>query len=127
MSHFDIPLDLPHAGRLADRILNLLERHLEENAIVADEVMESAERLSNMLFRYSANDENPPEAEANAARDDAAAVARQLVDQLEAANIRGDRLGQYVRNLFECLELGEEGAAISLRAGENPNSLQRPV
>jgi hypothetical protein len=127
MSHFDIPLDLPHAGRLADRILNLLERHLEENGIEAEGVMESAERLSNMLFRYSANDENPPEAEAVAARDDAAAVARQLVDQLEAANIRGDRLGQYVRNLFECLELGEEGAEISLRAGENPNSLQRPV
>ena len=28
---------------------------------------------------------------------------------------------------FECLELGEEGAEISLRAGEDPNSIQRPV
>jgi hypothetical protein len=38
-----------------------------------------------------------------------------------------DRLGQCVRNFFECLELGREGAAISLRAGENPRSMQRPM
>jgi hypothetical protein len=127
MAHFDIPLDLPHAGRLADRILNLLERYANEKNVEAPEALDTAERLSNLLFRFSANDENPPEAEAIAVRDEAAALGRQLVDQLEAGNIALDRLGQYVRNLFECLELGEEGAAISLRAGENPNSLQRPV
>lgn len=127
MAHFAIPLDLPHAGRLADRIVNLLERHLEENAIEAEQVMDAAERLSNLLFRYSAQDENPVEEEALRVRDEAAELGRTLVDRLEAAGIAGDRLGQYVRNLFECLELGEEGASISLRAGENPNSLQRPV
>ena len=127
MAHFDIPLDLPHAGRLADRILNLIERYTDEKGVEADEALETADRLSNLLFRFSANDENPPEAEALTVRDEAAVLARQLVDQIEASNISLDRLGQYVRNLFECLELGEEGAEISLRAGENPNSLQRPV
>ena len=127
MAHFDIPLDLPHAGRLADRILNLLERHCEENGVEAVEAIDTAERISNLLFRYSANDENPGGAEAVSVRDEAAVLGRQLVDQLDSLNLKGDRLGQYIRNFFECLELGEEGAQISLRAGENPNSLQRPV
>ncbi len=127
MAHFDIPLDIPHAGRMADRILNLLERHAEENGIEAEAVLEAAEAMSNLLFRYSANEENPEGAEAASLREEAAQLGRQLVDELERAHIAGDRLGQYVRNYFECLELGEEGASISLRAGENPNSLQRPV
>ncbi len=126
MAHFDLPLDLPHAGRVAGRILDLLERHCDENGIDAPEVFDAAERLDSMLFRFVEEDENPPAAEGRAIREKAAAMARQLVDALEAADIRGDRLGQYVRNLFECLELGEEGAAISLRAGENPDSVQRP-
>jgi hypothetical protein len=127
MAHFDIPLDIPHAGRMADRILNLLERHTEENAITAESVLETAEAMSNLLFRYSANDENPEGEEASRVRDEAAQLGRQLVDELERTHIVGDRLGQYVRNYFECLELGEEGARISLRAGEDPRSLQRPV
>ena len=125
MAHFDIPLDLPHAGRIADRILILVERHAEELGIDAPDALESAEQLWGLLFTFTGDDDNPPEAKK--VRDEAAAVARQLVDQMEAARIASDRLGQLVRNLFECLELGEEGAAISLRAGENPHSLQRPV
>jgi hypothetical protein len=54
-------------------------------------------------------------------------MARELVALLEPTRLKGDRLGQLIRNLFECLELGKEGAEISLRAGENPNSLQRPI
>ena len=125
MAHFDIPLDLPHAGRIADRIVALLEKYTEELGVDAPEVMETADKLSSFLFRNTTGDDNPP----NAAeiRDQAATLGRQLVDQMEATNISGDRLGQLVRNLFECLELGKEGADISLRAGENPRSLQRPV
>lgn len=127
MAHFEIPLDLPHAGRLTDRILSLLERYTEERGIDAPELMETAERLSNLLFRYSADGENPLDAEAMTIRDEAAVIARELVDRIVAAEVGGDRVGQYVRNLFECLELGAEGAEISIRAGENPGSLQRPV
>ena len=126
MAHYDLPLDLPHAGRVAGRILELLERHCEEHGIDAPDVFDAAERLDSMLFKYVEEDENPEESEGRAAREKAADLGRRLVTALEAANIRGDRLGQYVRNLFECLELGEEGAEISLRAGENPESLQRP-
>lgn len=127
MAHFHVPLDLPHAGRIADRIVLLLERHFEEQELDCPDVMDAAETLSSLLFRFTEHDDNPPAKEAQEVRERAAELGRQLVDQLEAANVRGDRLGQLVRNLFECLELGEEGATISLRAGENPNSLQRPV
>ena len=125
MPHFDIPLDIPHAARLSDRILTLLERHIEENSLDADAVLDAAEGLSSFLFRFAEDEDNPPGAEL--IRQEAAALARTLVDEMERTNIRGDRLGQYVRNLFECLELGKEGAEISLRAGENPDSLQRPL
>ena len=125
LAHYDLPLDLPHAGRIACRILTLLEGHCEEHGIDAPEVFDRAERLDGMLCKYDEEGENPNEREGAEVREKAAAVARQLVDELVAARITGDRLGQYIRNLFECLELGEEGAAISLRAGENPDSLMR--
>jgi hypothetical protein len=123
--HFDIPLDLPHAGRIADRVLVIVQRHAEEKGVDAPEAIDAAERLWSLLFRYSGEDDNP--AEAMKIRDEAAAIGRDLVDTVVAAHITSDRLGQLVRNLFECLELGEEGAEISLRAGENPKSLQRPL
>ena len=127
MAHFDLPLDLPHAGRIAGRILELLEHHCEEHGIDAPALFEVTERLDGMLCRFVDEAENPPASEAAAVRDRAAELSRNLVAELEAAGIRGDRLGQYIRNLFECLALGEEGAQISIRAGENPESLQRPV
>ena len=127
VAHYDLPLDLPHAGRIACRILTLLESHCEEHGIEAPEVFDRAERLDGMLCKYDEAGENPGAGEAAEMREKTAAIARQLVDELEAAGIAGDRLGQYVRNLFECLEMGKEGAEISLRAGEDPQSLQRPV
>lgn len=126
MAHFDIPLDLPHAGRISDRIVSLLERQADVRGVDAGAAVDIAEKISNLLFRFSANDENPPEAEALPIRDEAAALGRELVDSIIELEMTGDRLGQLVRNLFECLELGAEGAEISLRAGEDPKSLQRP-
>lgn len=127
MPHFDIPLDLPHAGRIATRIVRLLERHCDEHGIDAPELLDLAETLDAKLSRYVELEDNPPPAEAREARAEAAELGRRLVAALEASNIRGDRLGQFIRNLFECLEMGREGAEISLRAGEDPGSLQRPL
>ena len=125
MAHFDIPMDLPHAGRIADRIATLVERHADELGIDAPEALDRSERLASFLFRNAGGDDNPPDADT--VRDEAAGIARELVDALESSRLTSDRLGQLIRNLFECLELGKEGAEISLRAGENPNSIQRPI
>ena len=120
--HFKIPLNLPHAGRIAVRMLSLLDREGKPGA----EAEKIADRLTAVLQPYAESDENPRPDLAVRVRDQAATLGRQLVDQIERNKLGHDRLGQCVRNLFECLELGREGAEISLRAGENPKSFQRP-
>jgi hypothetical protein len=45
-----------------------------------------------------------------------------LVEAILATPARGDRLGLHVRNLFECLGLPGEGAALALRCGESADS-----
>ncbi|MBI4622024.1 MAG: hypothetical protein HY736_02245 [Verrucomicrobia bacterium] len=92
----------------------------------ADAVRQVAKELEDLLAPCFDLGENPDGESANRIRDRAAGLGRRLVDAIERGGFASDRLGQCVRNLFECLELGPEGAAISLRAGENPNSLQRP-
>lgn len=127
MAHFQIPLDLPHAGRLAGRIVSLLQRRSDELGDDCEAAIATAEELGDLLWPYTADGENPNEPKATRIRDEAAVLGRRLVDEIEALGVGSDRVGQCVRNIFECLELGEEGAAISLRAGENPDSLQRPI
>jgi hypothetical protein len=119
--YFKVPLNLPHAGRVAHRILKLLYNE-SADLVVIRTVME----LQDLLEPAVQLDDNPAPELAIEVRDRAAVIARRLVAQIEARKAGNDRLGQCVRNLFECLELGAEGADISLRAGENPRSLQRP-
>lgn len=121
--HFKIPLNLPHAGRIAERILSLLDRE----GLPGPETGRIAEKLSALLEPYLESDENPRPDVADKVRHEAADLGRRLVDHIERDQLGHDRLGQCVRNLFECLELGPEGTLISLRAGENPKSFQRPV
>jgi hypothetical protein len=54
--------------------------------------------------------------------DETARLARELVAAILATPVRGDRLGQHVRNLFECLGLPEEGGQLALRCGEREDS-----
>jgi hypothetical protein len=118
----DVPLNLPHAGRIARRLVTYLHRDGHEHTVAAG----TANQLVDLLDPYYESDENPPAAHAQEIRQKAAALGRLFVDQVERSALGDDRLGQCVRNLFECLELGREGAALSLRAGEDPGSMQRP-
>lgn len=124
---FDLPLDLPHAGTLALRIQRFLEQKGGTEPAGYDQLLETSEVLVDLLVPFNVSGENPPEPRATTVRDEAALLGRQIVDLIEKLDVGHDRLGQCVRNLFECLALGEEGAAISLRAGEDPNSIQRPA
>lgn len=119
--HFRIPLNLPHAGTLATRILY----HLSPKTSDPD-ALGTAEKMAALLAPYRQSGENPPAEEAQRVREEAAALGRSLVETIERLRVGHDRLGQVIRNLFECLELGEEGATLSLRAGENPESVLRP-
>ena len=124
---FKVPLNLPHAGRIARRIFPLLPA--QGSAVGPDSA--SARRLVRelvqMLDPCLELDENPPPDISRQLQGHAAVLGRRLVDHVERGGFGHDRLGQCVRNFFECLELGQEGAEISLRAGENPRSLQRPA
>jgi hypothetical protein len=119
---FDVPLNLPHAGRIARRLVTYLHRDGHEHTPAAA----TAVQLVTLLDPYYETDENPPAALTREIREKAAALGRQFVEHIELDALGGDLIGQGVRNLFECLELGREGAAISLRAGEDPRSMQRP-
>ncbi len=124
---FEVALNLPHAGRIARRIVLLMPDTGMTGGADAAAARKSASELLELLDPCLEQDENPPGALGGQVRERAAALGRTLVDQIEAGGFGHDRLGQCVRNLFECLEMGREGADISLRAGENPRSLQRPV
>lgn len=105
------------------RLVRWFEVLAEPAALEATAVRELLAELDRCLRPFP---EDPPPAEATAAAGSAARVARRLVDEIERAAYRDDRLGQCVRNLFECLGLAEEGAELSLRCGERPDSPLRP-
>lgn len=127
VAHFRVPLNLPHAGTVAARIQYLLARRVDAADSTRRRLLETARELAELLEPYRAAGDNPARPEAERVAELAAAIGRDLVGAIERQRLGEDRLGQCVRNLFELLELGEEGAVISLRAGENPNSLQRPT
>jgi hypothetical protein len=125
--YFQVALNLPHAGRIARRILRLLPEPHAPGGAVASGARETVAELVRLLDPCLEIDENPPADVGAQVAKYAAALGRKLVGEIERGGFGHDRLGQCVRNLFECLELGPEGAEISLRAGEDPNSLQRPL
>jgi hypothetical protein len=119
MAAFNLPLNLPHASTVAHRILH----HMKGRGAP----LERVGGLVMLLEPWRDQEDNGPAEAAEKARQSAAAMARLIVDDIEKSKVGYDRLGQAVRNLFECLAMGEEGAQISLRAGENPNSTLRPT
>jgi hypothetical protein len=125
---FQIPLNLPHAARVARRIVLLLPPEGRRAPGASATPLATALKLEALLAPCADHDDNPAPIVAKRIREEAAALGRQIADQIKATPAAGhDRLGQSVRNLFECLELGREGSALGLVAGENPNSLQRPT
>jgi hypothetical protein len=124
---FHVALNLPHAGRIARRIMLLLPARGAPGGAEAAAARQTAAELLELLDPCLDLDDNPPGDLGAQIQNQAAVLGRRLIDQIEAGGLGHDRLGQCVRNLFECLEMGREGADISLRAGENPRSLQRPV
>jgi len=117
VAYFQIPLNLPHAATVASRIVRLLE---------GESLRALAEELLEPLLVYQVTQDYSTNITAYQVRDRAAERGRKLAEGIAAAGLGRDRLGQCIRNLFECLELGEEGARLGLLAGENPDSMQRP-
>jgi hypothetical protein len=85
------------------------------------------QRLCKTLAPCLEDEDNPPEIQARGYAVEAADLGRRLVAAVEGIGLGDDRFGQSLRNLFECLSLGREGAELSLRVGESPNSPLRPT
>lgn len=122
-------MNLPHAATIAARIGYHIERVARARSVPLEQcsaLVRQCEELIQLLLPYRLRDEHPPQEEAQGVIDQAAARGRLLVREIEGRSLRDDRLGQAVRNLFECLGMEAEGLEISLRAGENPDSLSRP-
>jgi hypothetical protein len=120
-----VRINLPHARTIVQRI----GRSLEAMGAFAEAQNGGAAPLHAALDELEGSlrefDEDPPAEQALQAADRAAQKARGLVERVVETTCRGDRLGQHVRNLFECLGLPEEGAQLSLECGERPDSPMR--
>lgn len=116
-------VNLPHAGTVVGRLLYYLEYRSEPVPVEETQVREILDQLAQILGPFS---DDPPLAEGAAVAAAAAEPARLLVQELIRARYTGDRLGQCIRNLFECLGMPEEGAALSIECGERPDSPLRP-
>ena len=117
-----VRINLPHARTIVERI----GRTLDVLGGFGHEANGGAQPLSDALAELGGAlrpfDTDPVAEEALRAADVAAAKGRTLVDVIALTPYQSDRLGQHVRNLFECLGLPEEGALLSLRCGEKPDS-----
>lgn len=116
-------INLPHALTIVGRLVYYLEYRSGPVPIEQTQVRELLAELDGILRPYPTD---PPPATAVAVAQSAAAPARLLAGEMARAGYTGDRLGQCIRNLFECLGLPEEGAALSLECGERPDSPLRP-
>lgn len=117
-----VRINLPHARTILQRIgrsLEALGAFGEAGNGAAVALHAGLDALEAALGDY---DEDPPMELALSAADEAAVHGRALVAAVLATAVRSPRLGQHVRNLFECLGLPEEGAALSLQCGEPPDS-----
>jgi len=119
-----VHINLPHSRTVLARIERMLDflGALRPDAPGGPALHAALQAIERAAEPY---DEDPALAPAVEAADALAERGRTLVAALLETPVRSDRLGQHVRNLFECLGLPEEGAELSLRCGEKPDSLMR--
>jgi hypothetical protein len=116
-------INLPHARTIAERI----ERQLEILRVLDGDGSKSL-NSSILAVRHALEPwvEDAEPAKAAESSDPIVGLARELVKAIvDDERARSDRLGQCVRNLFECLGLPNEGRRVSLACGESPDSPMR--
>ncbi|MCB0825188.1 MAG: hypothetical protein KDC26_03285 [Armatimonadetes bacterium] len=122
---FQVPINLSHAATVATRIVSRLVENLPSKH--ESEALSQAEFLVSELLPYRIDPEEPAPAEAMVVQAHCLDIARHLVTLIREEKLQSDRVGQSVRNLFECLGAGREGSVKGLEAGEDPSSPQRPT
>ncbi len=118
-----LDINLPHALTVLGRLAYHLQHRTQPAPVEETRAGAIIAALERLLGPYVTD---PPVEVARQAAEKAVVEARLLVEECERSGYQGDRLGQSIRNLFECLGRAEEGAELSLRCGERPDSLMRP-
>ncbi len=116
-------LNLPHALTVVGRLALYLEPRRAPVPVEETRVQEHLDALYQLLGPHT---EDPPPGIAASVAEKATATARLLAEEIARVGYSGDRIGQCIRNLFECLGQPAEGAALSLLCGERPDSPLRP-
>lgn len=116
-------INLPHARTIVGRLMYYVAQRPEVASAGEVDLRDMLDEMERELAKY---DSDPPEPEAVATARRIGEAASVLTDEIVRSGCRGDRLGQCVRNLFECLGYPEEGARRSLECGERPDSPLRP-
>lgn len=116
-------INLPHARTIVGRLMYYLAQRPEVAAQEPVDLRDLLDEMERELAKYASD---PPIEEAVATARRIGEAASALTDEIVRSGYRGDRLGQCVRNLFECLGYPEEGARRSLECGERPDSPLRP-
>jgi hypothetical protein len=120
-----VKINLPHARTVAMRVGRNLEAIGALGEPGADGIETLHQALDALERALAGFDEDPPMEAAVVAADVVAKRARAVVEAILETPARNDRLGQHVRNLFECLGLAEEGRTLSLLCGERHDSVLR--
>ncbi len=124
MPPFVADVNLPHARTILGRLSQSLDAqgilHGDDGPVLSDLLR----ALDGLLSPF---DDDPADAVSAVVAASAALLGRSLAERLREGAVFDPQAGRHVRNLFECLTLGEEGAALALRAGESPGSIMRPT
>ena len=116
-------INLPHALTVLGRVAYHLQRRAQPALLEQTRAGEIIAALEQVLAPYVAD---PPPETAQRVAEKAAAQARLLVEECVRSGYQSDRIGQCIRNLFECLGRAEESVELSLKCGERPDSPLRP-
>jgi hypothetical protein len=117
-----VDVNLPHARTVILRIGRTLEFLGAFRAHESGAAADLQDAFSALEKEAQPFEEDPALDEAIRGADAVAERARRVVAGIVEGGTRSDRLGQHVRNLFECLGLAAEGAELSVRCGERPDS-----
>lgn len=124
MPAFAADVNLPHSRTILARLSQTLDAQGildgEDGPVVTD-LMRALEGL------LSPFDDDPADDVSAAVASSAAMLARVVGERLRDGGVFESQVGRHVRNLFECLGRGDEGATLALELGEDPGSPLRPV
>src|SRR5262245_2127303 len=98
MAFYNVPVNLPHAATVANRIEARLAAIQVFDNPESEQLSVLIDHLQETIGKYEGADD-PPDKESEEVVEKAAAIARNIVNEIEQLNAGEDRLGQLIRNL----------------------------